>query len=290
MFDTMKIAQRIKGARIEKNMTQMTLADAMGVSYQAVSNWERGNSMPDISKLGDLCEVLGISVNDLLGIEAPAVTKALEKLELTQEELAEVAPVLPPVEVKACAEKVRRKKKLNLSSIMSMVAFLDQNYLEELVSEAQVDDLDDVVAVAPFLSQGTVDALVQRCSDVDDFDCLPGLAPFVSQGTLEELASMVDVDDLEDVVCIAPFLSREAVDGLVKRCADMDEFESLTALAPFISQETLDMLVERYVEIESDEDLSGIYPFLSKQAMRKLVEYMISRDEADEVRKMAVFL
>ena len=44
MFDTMMIGSRIKQARIDKNMTQMNLADAMGVSYQAVSNWERGVS------------------------------------------------------------------------------------------------------------------------------------------------------------------------------------------------------------------------------------------------------
>lgn len=62
MFDTMKIAKKIREARIAKNLTQMNLADAMGVRYQAVSNWERGNSMPDISKLEDLCQVLDIRV------------------------------------------------------------------------------------------------------------------------------------------------------------------------------------------------------------------------------------
>ena len=69
MFDVEKIAKRIKETRIEKNMTQGDLADLMGVSYQAVSNWERGNSMPDISKLEDLCGFLEISVGELLGIE-----------------------------------------------------------------------------------------------------------------------------------------------------------------------------------------------------------------------------
>ena len=44
MFDTTKVAKRIKEARVAQNLTQMQLADAMGVSYQAVSNWERGVS------------------------------------------------------------------------------------------------------------------------------------------------------------------------------------------------------------------------------------------------------
>ena len=38
-------------------MTQMELADRMGISFQVVSNWERGNSMPDISKLPELAEI-----------------------------------------------------------------------------------------------------------------------------------------------------------------------------------------------------------------------------------------
>ena len=40
----MKVAREIREARITQNMTQMNLADEMGVSYQAVSNWERGVS------------------------------------------------------------------------------------------------------------------------------------------------------------------------------------------------------------------------------------------------------
>lgn len=45
MFDMNRIGKAIRTARIGKNMTQMDLADQMGVSYQAVSNWERGVSL-----------------------------------------------------------------------------------------------------------------------------------------------------------------------------------------------------------------------------------------------------
>ena len=50
MFDTRKVAKTIREARIARNMTQMNLADAMGVSYQAVSNWERGLVPCDVDK------------------------------------------------------------------------------------------------------------------------------------------------------------------------------------------------------------------------------------------------
>ncbi len=43
-FDMMKIGANIMRARKAKGMTQMQLANALGISFQAVSNWERGVS------------------------------------------------------------------------------------------------------------------------------------------------------------------------------------------------------------------------------------------------------
>jgi len=65
-----KIGRKISELRKEKNMTQMELADKMNISFQAVSKWERGNSMPDISKLPELAEILGVSVDELLGTKS----------------------------------------------------------------------------------------------------------------------------------------------------------------------------------------------------------------------------
>lgn len=45
MFDTENIGMRISELRKAKNMTQMELADRMNISFQAVSNWERGVSL-----------------------------------------------------------------------------------------------------------------------------------------------------------------------------------------------------------------------------------------------------
>lgn len=66
MFDTVMIGRRVAQLRKEKNMTQMELADRMGVSYQAVSNWERGVSCPDITLLPGLSDLYGVLVDDLL--------------------------------------------------------------------------------------------------------------------------------------------------------------------------------------------------------------------------------
>lgn len=65
-MDQIKIGKFIALCRKEKNLTQMQLAERFGISDKAVSKWERGIAMPDCSIMLELCEVLGISVNELL--------------------------------------------------------------------------------------------------------------------------------------------------------------------------------------------------------------------------------
>ena len=67
-----KTGRLIEQMRKEKNMTQAELADAVGVSKQAVSNWERGKRFPDVTLIEDLSRVLGVSPAEMIrGERAP---------------------------------------------------------------------------------------------------------------------------------------------------------------------------------------------------------------------------
>ena len=61
------ISATIRRLRREKGLTQEALAQAVGVSPQAISKWETGQTMPDLTLLLPLSKVLGIGVNELLG-------------------------------------------------------------------------------------------------------------------------------------------------------------------------------------------------------------------------------
>lgn len=61
-----KTGKMIQQLRKEKGMTQLILADNLGITDRAVSKWERGKSFPDVSMLQPLSEVLGVSVRELL--------------------------------------------------------------------------------------------------------------------------------------------------------------------------------------------------------------------------------
>ena len=68
MIDTVGLGQKIADARKRRGLTQGDLAKAVGVTAQAVSKWERGNSCPDIAILDEVARALSISVSDLLGL------------------------------------------------------------------------------------------------------------------------------------------------------------------------------------------------------------------------------
>ena len=61
-----KIGKFIKKLRKENNLTQKDLADKYGVTYQAVSKWETGKNIPDISLLKEISKDFNVNIEDLL--------------------------------------------------------------------------------------------------------------------------------------------------------------------------------------------------------------------------------
>ena len=64
-----KIGKFILKLRREKNMTQQELADRIGVTDRAISKWENGRGLPDLSLMMPLCKELGITINELISGE-----------------------------------------------------------------------------------------------------------------------------------------------------------------------------------------------------------------------------
>ena len=68
-MDQLKIGKFIAECRKRENLTQMQLAEKLGITDKAISKWERGIAMPDSSTMLELCDILSISVNELLSGE-----------------------------------------------------------------------------------------------------------------------------------------------------------------------------------------------------------------------------
>lgn len=68
-MDLIKIGKYISSKRKDKGITQSELAEKLYITDRAVSKWENGICLPDADKMLDLCNILGISVNELLNGE-----------------------------------------------------------------------------------------------------------------------------------------------------------------------------------------------------------------------------
>ena len=82
-MDQIKTGKFIAFLRKEKGLTQIALADRLGISDKTISKWERGAGLPDVSLMLPLCEILEISVNELLSGEKMTDADYKKKAEVT---------------------------------------------------------------------------------------------------------------------------------------------------------------------------------------------------------------
>ena len=83
-----EIGKFIADCRKQKNLTQSQLAEKLYITDKAVSKWERGVAMPDTAIMIELCDILGISVNELLRGEKIIMENNKEKEEQLLLEMA----------------------------------------------------------------------------------------------------------------------------------------------------------------------------------------------------------
>lgn len=304
MLDMRRIGANISELRKKKDMTQLELADMLNISHQAVSKWERGESMPDIMLLPKLSEIFNTSIDQLLsGGEAAVefqakqakvitavinhktdnVIEMINGGEVDMQVVAEVAPVLKPSTI---SQIVRGSTTITVEHICTLAPFLDQSDLERVIGQVELGNIDGQILteLAPFVKTGTLDKLVDKVMQGSlEVELLVSIAPFLSRERLDQLVSEVSDDKMhvELLEDLAPFLSREALDKLVDRVIVGEvKADTIVELAPFLSQDSLQRLVNSAAEGQiNGELLSELAPFLSKTTISEIINKMLSKVE-----------
>lgn len=88
-MDQIKIGKFIAECRKKKNLTQMQLALKLNITDRAISKWENGKSLPDSGLMIDLCNILNITVNELLCGEMININNYKENAEKTLLEMTQ---------------------------------------------------------------------------------------------------------------------------------------------------------------------------------------------------------
>ncbi len=95
----LKIGGKIKELRKAHDVTQEKLADYLNISYQAVSKWENGFALPDITLLPKLANFFGVSTDELLNLKTSENETELRKYEKEYHELGRKGKVLEQIEL-----------------------------------------------------------------------------------------------------------------------------------------------------------------------------------------------
>jgi len=268
MFDTRKIGMKIAALRKAKDMTQLELADKMMVSYQAVSNWERGNSLPDISKLVELSQILEVSIEELLDSEQEA--KIVEKIihtpdEVALKEAARVAVMMKPAELDEVIDK-KQIEELDSETLIDLAPFVSTEKLLELIDRAKVEEMQTFVALAPFLDSEALKNLLLKQENLQgDSSMLTALAPFLdSADIVEVLQQNPDLDGgIGSLAGLAPFLEDTDLETILENLPeDQILSDELVGIAPFLSDKLVSRLGRRALDLGKRGLFRALLPFM----------------------------
>lgn len=315
MFVMKKVGRKISELRKAKNMTQLELADKMNVSFQAVSNWERGNSMPDISKLPELAEIFGTSIDVILGAKSELIESAAEgKLEeyvsenkVSVEELKEAAPILKPDQVEKVVGSVEgiserfESMKKKTSEAMTMAKEQLKHAGEQLNEDfaKATSEAMDVAKEQVKAAQEQIAAASEDMKNSQFYESKNGETVVVVNGkrvypdmdengscnfTIDSDGSIsdndTDDDDNDDISWLLPYLSDDDVGEFADK---MYEAEGIAAVIKIADSVDEDLLAEIAMKEVRKNGIKGIIPIAEYLDEDKLGEIAM-----EEVKKNGI--
>lgn len=181
------IGEQIKKYRNIKGMTQQDIADALGESSgRVIYNWEKGIGRPDCDKLARLCDLLGVSADELIGCKSmaqrPTATEwnTLQKYRALDEHGKEVVDYLIDSEYKRVRLSMKKPKprmlKIDWYALPASAGtgnILDSELAEELLvpESAEAEQADFVISVSGDSMEPTYHdgdrVFVEKCDAVD---------------------------------------------------------------------------------------------------------------------------
>ena len=250
MFNMENIGLKISKLRKSNNMTQMELADKMDISFQAVSNWERGNSMPDISKLPELAEIFGVSVDEIIGTKSPLldsiingrIKEHIADNGLTNDEIKEIAPIIKPSQAENIFENA--KDIVDMKDMEDLLPFLNQQTIDEIARKLIAED-KSIVDIVMFVSGDIVNELAVTTYERKGMCAIDDIAPFVSRDILKQIAEKEYVKNgLLNFEIVAPFLDGKYLNQLAKQAIEKDGIKAISPIAPFLDRQMLTQFVK----------------------------------------------
>lgn len=152
-MDNLKIGQYIQNLRKAAGMTQKELGDKLNISFQAVSKWENGDTLPDTGILLDLCDILHTTADKLLnGGSLAATERGVMKLEDVQKGFASIEEIgrlfgEDSTFYQGMIEGINKKMNIDLLTYLKVPTTREVMYAEVLIQgilSGKTVDMDEI--------------------------------------------------------------------------------------------------------------------------------------------------
>lgn len=306
MLNVEKIGSHISKLRKEKNLTQLELANLVNVSHQAVSKWERGESLPDIGTLILLSKVFGVKIDDLLlnpskerfslnkkynviipTFDLDYVLELIRTDQIDMEDIVDISPIIKPSMLNEFVLSLDTSS-TPINQIIQFAPFIDQNTLEAVVDKYDSEQLsmDNIVALAPFISKETFISICDKIkgnNSTDGQDNIKNLiecitiAPYHMEQELKELVTKGNELSWETIVKILPFIENEKVFTLIKEKIKSDskplDKHIFIQIVPFLTMEqTQEFFLNNLIEFNDVSEVLMFIPFIDSKTLEYLMK------------------
>ena len=241
-MDIAIVSTYLKTRRKIKNLTQVDVAEKMGVTPQAVSKWERGESLPDISLLSALAKLYGVSVENILN--------GNESKDIRLENIGESLNAFVSGDLFALI-----KEAFETSGSIQNLRVTPDVFL--FITNSQKIQLLDIIFTMP-----------DYIAIIDDI--LPYLNNIQRQKLIFHILERKDYDNIEPIM---PYLSNAIKTEIVLGLLENDAFNFLEEIMPMLSIEHKDMIITHVLGNGYDLDtLDNFYSFFDKKQRTILSE------------------
>lgn len=214
------IGKTIYEYRMLRKMTQEEFASRLGVTSQAVSKWERGNGLPDVSLIAGICTVLGINTDTLFGITERVVeggnpmddTEVKNNL-ISEPLVVEFSETLIPViceglrsdSVLKCRKRlagqtgillpiIRFRDNCSLDKDTYRILVYDKEVLREVAKNTEQSFFEELIVWLENYCRSNYDKLINKHTVKILIDNLKNQYPGVADGVVPEQISYLQVE------------------------------------------------------------------------------------------------
>lgn len=241
IVDTSKISHYLRQMRTKSALTQLNVAEKLNITPQAVSKWERCESMPDITLLPEIAEMYSITVEDIL--TAGTVWQDSDFADIMQ----------------------------------TLSTFVDEQIFEKVLGEFEkaktVQELSIPMDIFMALGTRQKDILLDILLNMDGYgvvvdDILQYLNTVQRARLIRRVAENGDYEVLETLI---PFMTRTIRAEIVLLLLKRQRFDFLEEMLLFLNHEQKDFIIHYFMDNQLDfEVLENFLPFFDK-AQRKLI-------------------